>query len=100
MVAEEGETLGLLNALLRRGYRFSFAPRGARPEGRPEFDAPLDALPRPPPELRPEGGAGDERPQSVDERFHVAERDDEPRPAVVHHFAGSLHRERHDGLRF
>jgi len=45
MVAEEGEALRLLNALIARGYRFSFAPHVTRPEGRPEFDAPLDALP-------------------------------------------------------
>jgi hypothetical protein len=43
--AEEPTALGLLNALLRRGYRFSFAPHVTKPEGRPEFTAPLEKLP-------------------------------------------------------
>jgi hypothetical protein len=45
MLAEEDAALGLLNALIRRGYTFAFAPRVTKPEGRPAFDAPLEALP-------------------------------------------------------
>jgi len=45
MQAEEETALGLLNALIRRGYRFSFAPHVTRPEGRPEFTEPLETLP-------------------------------------------------------
>ena len=37
--------LGLLNGLIAKGYRFSFAPHVTKPEGRPEFSEPLAALP-------------------------------------------------------
>jgi hypothetical protein len=42
---EPDEALAHLNALLGRGYVFAFAPRVTKPEGHPEFDAPLDRLP-------------------------------------------------------
>ena len=45
MLAEEETALGLLNALIGRGYRFSFAPHVTKPEGRPEFVEALSALP-------------------------------------------------------
>jgi hypothetical protein len=45
MLAEEDDALRLLNALIRRGYRFSFAPHVTKPEGLPAFDAPLKRLP-------------------------------------------------------
>ena len=45
-LADEPEAaLALLNALIARGYRFSFAPHVTKPEGRPEFTRPLAALP-------------------------------------------------------
>ena len=45
MEAEPGPTLDLLNALIGRGYRLAFAPHVTKPEGHPEHDEPLDALP-------------------------------------------------------
>lgn len=38
-------SLPILNALIGQGYRLSFAPHVTKPEGHPEFDTPLDALP-------------------------------------------------------
>lgn len=45
MAAEPERALGLLNGLLGRGYRLAFAPHVTKPEGHPEVDEPLDALP-------------------------------------------------------
>ena len=45
MEAEPQATLDLLNALVGRGYRLAFAPHVTKPEGHPEHDEPLDALP-------------------------------------------------------
>ncbi len=45
MLDETGETLDLLNTLIRRGYRFAFAPRVTKPEGHPEFTEPMERLP-------------------------------------------------------
>ena len=45
MEAEPAATLDLFNGLIGRGYRLAFAPHVTKPEGHPEHDAPLDALP-------------------------------------------------------
>ncbi len=45
MVEDEPAALRLLNALIERGHRFAFAPHVTRPEGHPEFAAPLERLP-------------------------------------------------------
>ena len=45
LVRQSGTSLELVNALLARGYRLAFAPHVTKPEGRPEFSEPLDALP-------------------------------------------------------
>ena len=45
LVEDERRSLGLVNALIERGYRLAFAPHVTKPDGHPEFDAPLDALP-------------------------------------------------------
>ena len=45
MADDEATALGLLNGLLGRGHRFAFAPHVTRPEGHPEFDAPMERLP-------------------------------------------------------
>ena len=45
MLEHEAEALDLLNSLLRRGYRFSFAPHVTKPDGHPEVDAPIGRLP-------------------------------------------------------
>lgn len=42
---EPDRALGLVNRLIGRGYRLAFAPHVTKPEGRPEYDEPLDALP-------------------------------------------------------
>jgi hypothetical protein len=45
LVEEPGESLPILNDLLARGYRFSFAPHVTKPEGRPEFTDALEGVP-------------------------------------------------------
>ena len=45
MLDEAPVGLGILNELIRSGYRFSFAPHVTKPVGWPEFDDPLDAWP-------------------------------------------------------
>ena len=45
MAAEPGETLDRFNALIGHGYKLAFAPHVTKPEGHPEYDAALDALP-------------------------------------------------------
>lgn len=45
MLAEEAEALGLLNALIRQGYVFRFAPHVRGRDDDPRLDTPLDALP-------------------------------------------------------
>ena len=45
MLDEKNESLGLLNGLIDAGYAFAFAPHVTKPEGHPEFSAPLAALP-------------------------------------------------------
>ena len=45
LVEEPEVSLPILNALIDRGYRLSFAPHVTKPEGHPEFDTALDALP-------------------------------------------------------
>ena len=45
MEAEPATALGLVNGLIGRGYRLAFAPHVTKPEGHPEHDEPLDALP-------------------------------------------------------
>ncbi|MEM6328137.1 MAG: hypothetical protein AAF791_13570 [Bacteroidota bacterium] len=42
---EPTEALSLLNGLLARGYRLAFAPHVTKPEGHPEFEDELGALP-------------------------------------------------------
>jgi len=44
-LVEDPAALALLNDLIGRGYRFSFAPRVSKPDGHPEFADPLDAVP-------------------------------------------------------
>ena len=44
-LVEDADALDILNALIADGYRLSFAPHGTKPEGRPEFSDPLDAVP-------------------------------------------------------
>ena len=45
LVEDTRRSLPLLNALLERGYRLAFAPHVTKPEGHPEFEEPLDAIP-------------------------------------------------------
>ncbi|OZC03389.1 hypothetical protein [Rubricoccus marinus] len=45
LMDEPSDALAILNGLIERGYRFSFAPHVTKPEGRPEFSEPLAALP-------------------------------------------------------
>ena len=45
LVEDPDRSLPLLNGLLAAGYRFAFAPHVTKPEGRPEFADPLDAVP-------------------------------------------------------
>lgn len=45
LFAEPEAALALLNDLLARGYRLAWAPHVTKPEGHPEVNAPLDALP-------------------------------------------------------
>ncbi len=42
---EPDAALALVNGLIARGYRLAWAPHVTKPEGHPEVDAPLDALP-------------------------------------------------------
>lgn len=44
-LAEDPDALPILNTLLADGYRLAFAPHVTKPEGRPEFSDPLDAVP-------------------------------------------------------
>lgn len=45
LVGDERQSLALLNGLIERGYRLSFAPHVTKPEGHPEFTEPLAAIP-------------------------------------------------------
>lgn len=42
---EPDVALGLINRLIARGYRLAWAPHVTKPDGHPEVDAPLEALP-------------------------------------------------------
>ena len=44
-LAEDPGAVGVLNALIGRGYRMAFAPHVTKPEGHPEFAEPLNAVP-------------------------------------------------------
>ncbi|GAB5536509.1 MAG: hypothetical protein Rubg2KO_27580 [Rubricoccaceae bacterium] len=45
LVGQPDDALAILNTLIERGYRLSFASHVTKPEGHPEFSEPLDALP-------------------------------------------------------
>ncbi|MEM0964368.1 MAG: hypothetical protein AAGK21_17710 [Bacteroidota bacterium] len=45
LVSDSQTSLPILNDLIGAGYRLAFAPQVTKPEGRPEFDEPLEAIP-------------------------------------------------------
>ena len=45
MIEDEAGALAVLNPLLDGGYRLAFAGHVTKPDGHPEVDAPIDALP-------------------------------------------------------
>lgn len=45
LFAEPERALALVNGLIARGYRLAWAPHVTKPDGHPEVDTPLDALP-------------------------------------------------------
>lgn len=44
-LAEDPAAVPILNSLIGAGYKLAFAPHVTKPEGRPEFSDPLDAVP-------------------------------------------------------